>query len=213
MSKRILLAVILVLGIFAAAATATPGRLDKNGGHKDSVTGIYHYHRGPNAIQPYDFRMNSIYRARVIRVVDGDTAIFTLMLGDGNIYKDESTRFIGVNTPETVHPNKPVEYYGKEASNFTKSQLKQDQIVWLQTDVSARDRYGRLLAYIWLKEPSEKDLNNEKSIRKNMFNARLLLDGYAQAMTVQPTTRYADMFAKFQREARENNKGLWAGEK
>ncbi len=208
--KKIFLA-LAVIAIFAASAFATPGRLDKNGGHKDKVTGIYHYHQGPNAVQPYDFRMNALYKARVIRVIDGDTAIFTLMLDDGKIYKDERTRFTGVNTPETVHPNKPVEYYGKEASDFTKSQLKPDMIVWLQTDVGARDRYGRLLAYVWTSEPSEKDLNDEKAIRKKMFNARLLLDGYAQTSSIQPNTRYSEVFAKFQREARENNKGLWAG--
>ncbi len=208
--KKIFLALV-VIAIFSTCAFATPGRLDKDGGHKDKVTGIYHYHRGPNAVQPYDFRMNSVYKARVIRVVDGDTAIFTLMLDDGKIYKDERTRFTGVNTPETVHPNKPVEYYGKEASNFTKSQLKPDMIVWLQTDVGARDRYGRLLAYVWTSEPSEEDLNDEDAIREKMFNARLLLDGYAQTSSVQPNTRYSEVFAKFQREARENNKGLWAG--
>ena len=130
------------------------------------------------------------------------------MLDDGKIYKDERVRFLGVNTPETVHPNKPVEFYGKEASNFTKENLT-DQVIWVQTDVGARDRYDRLLAYIWTEEPSEKDLDNEKAIRNKMFNAKLLLGGYAQVMTIQPNVRYAEVFLKFQREARESNTGLW----
>ena len=84
--------------------------------------------------------------------------------------------------------------------------------MWLQTDVSAKDRYDRMLAYVWLTEPTEKDLDDEAAIRAKMYNARLLLDGYAQLMTIQPNSRYANLFVHFQREAREANKGLWGKE-
>ena len=84
--------------------------------------------------------------------------------------------------------------------------------MWLQTDVEVKDRYGRMLAYVWLKEPSTKDLDNEAAIRANMFNAKLLLDGYAQTMTVQPNSRYSNLFVHFQREAREAKRGLWGKE-
>ena len=104
-----------------------------------------------------------------------------------------------------------MQYYGKEASDFTKAQLT-DKIVWLQTDVGVKDRYDRMLAYVWLKEPSEKDLDDEKAIRENMFNAILLLDGYAQLMTIQPNSRYANLFVHFQREARQERKGIWGKE-
>ncbi len=211
MSKRnLLLALILAASLFASAVYAHPGKLDENGGHYDSKTGEYHYHKGPNAVLPYDIRMNAIYKAEVVRVIDGDTAVFSLIIGDGKTYKDERVRFLGVDTPETVHPTKPVEFYGKEASDFTKSQLKAGRIVWLQTDVQSRDRYNRMLAYVWLNEP--KDLDSESEIRENMYNARLLLDGYAHVMTVQPNSRYSTLFASFQKEARENNKGLWAAD-
>ncbi len=66
-----------------------------------------------------------------------------------------------------------------------------------------------MLAYVWLKEPSEKDLNDEAAIRKYMFNARLLMDGYAQLMTIQPNSKYANIFVYLQREARQEKKGLW----
>ena len=69
-----------------------------------------------------------------------------------------------------------------------------------------------MLAYVWLKEPTAKDLEDEASIRENMYNARLLLDGYAQLMTIQPNSRYANLFVHFQREARQDNRGLWAKE-
>ncbi|MBQ7544315.1 MAG: thermonuclease family protein [Synergistaceae bacterium] len=204
---RKFLAVMLVL-VFASLAFAHPGKLDKNGGHYDKETGEYHYHKGPNALESLEIRRNTLYKAKIERVVDGDTAIVSFIFDDGSQFLKERVRFLGVDTPETVHPNKPVQYYGKEASDFTKSQLT-NAIVWLQTDVSAKDRYDRMLAYVWLSEPSKKDLEDEDAIRAKMFNARLLLEGYAQLMTVQPNSRYANLFVHFQREAREGKKGLW----
>lgn len=205
-----MLALILVLAM-SLTASAHPGKLDKNGGHMNHETGEYHYHKGPNALESLELRRNFVYKAKVERVVDGDTMIVSFVSDDGSKYLKERVRFLGVDTPETVHPNKPVQYYGKEASDFTKSQLT-DKIVWLQTDVNPKDRYDRMLAYVWLKEPTAKDLEDEASIRENMYNARLLLDGYAQLMTIQPNSRYANLFVHFQREARQENKGLWGKE-
>ena len=204
---RKLLAVLFVL-VFASMSMAHPGKLDANGGHVDKETGEYHYHKGPNALQSLEIRRNTVYKAKIERVVDGDTAIISFIFDDGSKYLKERVRFLGVDTPETVHPNKPVQYYGKEASDFTKSQLT-DKIVWLQTDVGVKDRYDRMLAYVWISDPSEKDLDDEAAVRKKMFNAKLLMDGYAQLMTIQPNSRYADMFVHMQREAREAKKGLW----
>ena len=135
----------------------------------------------------------------ISRVVDGDTAVILI---NGN---ETRVRFLGVDTPETVHPNKPVQFYGKEASNFTKNSLT-GKHVWLEYDVSPTDRYERHLAYIWLSKPES---INENSIRKNMFNAKLLLDGYAKTMIIKPNTRYAKLFTKFQDEAKKSKKGLW----
>ena len=203
-------AVVLAL-LLASTALAHPGKLDANGGHYDKETGEYHYHKGPNALQSLEVRRNTVYKAKIERVVDGDTAIISFIFDDGSKYLKERVRFIGVNTPETVHPNKPVEYYGKEASNFTKKELS-DKTVWLQTDVEVKDRYGRMLAYVWLKEPTKDELDNEEAIREYMFNAKLLLDGYAQLMTVQPNSRYSNLFVHFQREARQESRGLWSEE-
>ena len=208
--RHTFIAVLLLLSL-AAAAGAHPGKLDGNGGHYDSKTGKYHYHKGPKAgteivLTAYPIKENTVCKARIKRVVDGDTAIITFLTDEGTPYKDERLRFIGVNTPETVDPHRPVQYYGKEASDFTKKELK-DKTIWVQTDAGVRDRYDRLLGYIWLKEP--KDLDSEREVRSKMFNARLLLEGYAQTMTIQPNVRYSEMFVKFQREARESGKGLW----
>jgi micrococcal nuclease len=134
--------------------------------------------------------------AQVVRVIDGDT----IEAKFGN--RIEKIRFIGVNCPESTIR---VEPYGKEASNFTKKWLSNRKI-YLELDVQTYDKYGRLLAYIWLSQPKD---TSEKEIRNKMFNAILLLYGYAQVMTVPPNVKYVDYFLKFQREAREKGVGLW----
>ncbi|MCR4817816.1 MAG: thermonuclease family protein [Fretibacterium sp.] len=134
----------------------------------------------------------------VKRVVDGDTLLVEV---DG---QSRRVRLVGVDTPETVHPNKAVQFYGPEASAFTKKELT-GKHVWLEYDVAPLDRYQRHLAYIWLESPSD----GEAAIRRGMFNARLLLGGYAKVMTIQPNSRYADLFVRFQEEARRAKRGLW----
>ncbi len=125
----------------------------------------------------------------VARVVDGDTIIINI----NSI--DERVRLIGVNTPESVKPDTPVEKYGKEASSFTKKLLKNKKVK-LEFDVRKRDKYSRLLAYVYLPDG-------------RMVNRTLLEEGYAQVMTVPPNVRYQKEFLKLQKKAREQKKGLW----
>ncbi|GEM_PF-791544 len=134
--------------------------------------------------------------AKITRVIDGDTIEVIL---DS---KTEKVRFIGVDCPESTTKLEP---YGNEASEFTKKWLTGKDI-FLEFDVQKYDNYGRLLAYVWLSSPKE---ISEQEIKSKMFNAILLLEGYAQVITVPPNVKYVDYFLKFQREARENNKGLW----
>lgn len=139
-------------------------------------------------------------QAVIVRAVDGDTAVVKV---DG---QEKRVRFLGVDTPETVHPNKPVQFFGKEASNFTKENLN-GRRVWLEYDSNPQDRYGRHLAYIWLNNPKT---INESTIRENMFNAKLLLGGYAKVMIIRPNKRYESEFKKFQDEARNKKLGVWS---
>lgn len=137
----------------------------------------------------------ALEKVTVGRVVDGDT----IETSDGR-----KIRFVGVNTPESTTRHEP---YGKEASNYTKSKLSGKEI-WLQKDVSNTDRYGRYLRVIWLAIPT--DDMNESEMRAKMFNADLVLNGYAEPSTYPPDVKYSEYFVKFAREARANNKGLWA---
>jgi micrococcal nuclease len=108
--------------------------------------------------------------------------------------KTEKIRLIGVDTPETVHPLKPVEYFGKEASGFTKH-IVEGKIVRLEYDWQKRDKYGRLLAYVYLEDGT-------------LLNAEIIKRGYGFAHTKYPF-KYIDEFRQYEREARENKKGLW----
>lgn len=135
--------------------------------------------------------------AVVVSVIDGDTLNVRLRTG-----AQQKVRLIGVNTPEST---KRVEPFGQEATRYTRKVLH-GRAVFLEMDVQERDRYGRLLAYVWLSEPA---VGDETEVREKMFNARLLLEGYAQVMTVPPNVKYVELFRRFQSEAREAGRGLW----
>lgn len=126
-------------------------------------------------------------KVQVARVIDGDT----IQLVDGR-----RVRLIGVDTPETVHPEKGVEPHGKEASNYTKSMLEGKE-VYLEYDVQLTDKYGRTLAYVWLEDGT-------------FFNELLLLEGYAQVATFPPNVKYVERFLEAQKKAREAGAGLWS---
>lgn len=149
---------------------------------------------------PTSFRPGSaigVLAASVTRIIDGDTVDVRLESGKG-----DRVRFIGVDTPERGRP------YSSEATSYTSKNLAGASI-FLELDVEQRDRYGRLLAYVWLAQPSS---GSEAEVRTAMHNARLLLDGFAQLLTVPPNVRYVDMFKRFQQEAREASRGLWGAQ-
>lgn len=142
-------------------------------------------------------------KADVVRVVDGDTVVILL---NG---QEEKVRLIGVDTPESKNNEKArrdssktgesvseIVKLGKEAAQYTKSILPKGTKVTVETDVQPRDRYGRLLAYLYLE-------NGE------MVNSLIIQNGYAQVMTIPPNVKYEDLFRKLMKEARENNRGLW----
>jgi micrococcal nuclease len=127
---------------------------------------------------------------RVTRVVDGDT--IHVSLGG----QDETVRYIGIDTPESVKPGTPVQCFAKAAS-AANERLVDGRRVRLSYDAERRDRYGRLLAYVY------RDGDDA------FVNARLVEDGYARTLTIPPNVRFADRFASLARSAREQRRGLW----
>jgi micrococcal nuclease len=122
----------------------------------------------------------------VERVVDGDTLVL-----DGG----ERVRLIGVDTPESVDPHRPVERFSKEAAAFTR-RLAEGKRARLEFGDESRDRFKRTLAYVWLEDGT-------------FLNAEIIRQGYGHAYTRFPF-RYAEQFRALEREARENRRGLWA---
>lgn len=140
--------------------------------------------------------------AKVVSITDGDTIVVDI---NG---KTEKLRFIGIDTPEIHHPNKPVQHFGKEASDYTTKQLT-NKTIYLQKDVSERDKYGRLLRYVWLVKPSKNEPSKEEVI-ENCFNAELVKNGYAHAYTYPPDIKYNEIFKELEAKAREKRIGLWS---
>lgn len=140
-------------------------------------------------IKDVNAKSSDLYEAKSI--VDGDTI---KILYDGKI---ETVRLIGIDTPETKHPTKLVECFGKEASNYLKDLISGKSIA-IEVDLSQgiRDRYSRLLLYLFLEDGTN---INEKMIR----------DGYAYEYTYNKPYKYQYLFKEAEKEAKENGRGLW----
>ncbi len=123
--------------------------------------------------------------ARVKRVIDGDT----LLLANG-----EKVRLIGVDTPEKNHPQKPVQRFANEAYLFTK-RMAEGKEVKLEYDRQKKDRHGRVSAYVYLLDGT-------------FSNAEIIKQGYGFAYTKYPF-KFLNEFRGYEREARENGRGLW----
>jgi micrococcal nuclease len=138
----------------------------------------------PDALKP---------NAELRTVVDGDTITVYV---DG---RTERVRLIGIDTPETKKPDTPVECFGPEASAFTVSLLPVGTPLHMERDVEARDKYGRLLAYVY-------------RVRDGMFvNLEIIAKGYARLLTIPPNVTHVDKFVAAARNAERQNLGLWSG--
>jgi micrococcal nuclease len=127
----------------------------------------------------------------VLKVIDGDTVDIDIK---GNT---ERVRLIGVNTPETKHPTKPIECFGPEASAYLTQLLPKGTHVRIERDIEARDRYGRMLLYLY----RESD---------NLFiNLDLVSHGYGTPMSIEPNTFHRNDFVHAAALAETTNEGLW----
>jgi micrococcal nuclease len=126
---------------------------------------------------------------RVMQVLDGDTIVVRAARG-----RDETVRLLGVDTPETHHPRKPVQCFGPEAAAFTTSRLF-GKVVTLENDVERRDIYGRRLAYVYLDGA--------------VFERELLRKGYARLLVIEPNHAHAREMLDDEMHARHTSAGLW----
>ncbi len=128
----------------------------------------------------------------IVRVVDGDTVVVQSDQGK------ETIRLIGIDTPETKHPSKPVQCFGKEATAFTTSVLPEGTQVRLERDVEERDRYDRVLAYVYR---ADDDV---------FVNLELARQGFADVLTIAPNVAHTTEFVDAVADARDNQRGLWS---
>lgn len=132
-----------------------------------------------------------------IKVFDGDTIQVQIEKSKIRNQQSEITvRLIGVDTPEISHPLKPVQYFAQEASSFT-TKMVSGKKVKLEFDLESEDKYGRVLAYVFLPDG-------------RMLNAEIIKQGYGFAYTRFPF-RYMDEFRRFEKDARSKGLGLWKG--
>jgi micrococcal nuclease len=124
----------------------------------------------------------------VLEVLDGDTIRVTR---DG---ATDTVRLLGIDTPETHHPTKPVECFGPEASAYTEAHL-QGRSVQLEDDVEGRDRYGRRLAYV--------------IVDGERFNDELVRRGYARLLVIEPNRAHARVLLEEELDAKRAGRGLW----
>jgi micrococcal nuclease len=130
--------------------------------------------------------------ATVVAAVDGDTVLMRIS-GD-----EVLVRLLGIDTPETKHPDKPVECYGPEASARTAALLPEGTPVRLERDLEARDRYDRLLAYVF------------RASDGLFVNRALAGEGYARTLWIAPNRAYAPELDAAMANARSSGLGLWA---
>jgi len=186
---RFLLLLLLSGGGIGSAYASPPGKhpaADRVRAAVDLLVSKVH-HREEPAPAPAPTPAPAEPLRTVVRVVDGDTVVL-----DGN----EKVRLIGINTPETVDPRRPVQKFGKEASARTKA-LLDGKRVRVEYDVEAKDRYGRTLGYLFLEDGT-------------FVNLSLVEDGFASAYRYPPNVKYAERFRDAERAARAAGRGLWA---
>lgn len=166
-----------LLVLIATYAIDTPGDSRRGG----SETSADAHEKGPQSA--------AVRTAKVLRVVDGDTIVVRDRSGS-----TERVRYIGVDTPESVKPNTPVQCFAHEASSFNR-RLVQGRTVRLVPDREPQDRFGRSLAFVYVGD--------------TFVNAQLLRRGFARTIEIAPNTSKAEYFARLERVAIRTNTGLW----
>lgn len=206
----------LVSGVlFYDSAYTHSGRTDANGGHYNRKTGTYHYHNSgrsrtrinttpttPRTDAGANVEAGTSLMSYPTEVFFGDTAYQVTRIIDGDTVeirydgKLRSVVLIGVDTPETVHPQKPVEAFGSEATAFTRNLLLGES-VYLRFDGDRMDKYGRLLAYLY------------RAPDGLFVNLEVVRQGYGKVYTVFPFKHKA-LFQHYGGQAQQAGRGLWS---
>lgn len=180
----VLSVIVLVLGIINSKETSSRQTFQK--AQKEKSINSPQASMTPAVSGVPDRLSSQRQKALVTRVIDGDTI---------EIQGGVRVRYIGIDTPETVDPRKPVQCFGEEAAEKNR-ELVLGKEIELEKDISETDKYGRLLRYVYI---------------DNLFiNDFLVRQGFARASSYPPDVKYQDQLRQAGEEAKENNKGLWS---
>jgi micrococcal nuclease len=143
--------------------------------------------------QPTQQTAGSLKPVRITQVNDGDTVSIRYKTAPVGTSKTERVRLVGIDAPELKQ-----DPWGRASARHLKELIsKNDWIVYLELDIEQRDKYGRLLGYLWSKD-------------KQLINEKMILDGYAVAYTIPPNVKYAERFIEAQKSARTRKTGIWS---
>ncbi|MDQ0217281.1 thermonuclease family protein [Peribacillus cavernae] len=145
----------------------------------------------PRQEQPEETKGKTL-PATVVKVIDGDTVKIKMKNGH-----EETVRLLLIDTPETVHPSKPVQPFGLEASQLSKKMMPPGTAIEVEPGINERDKYGRLLAYFYV---------NGESVNQKLIEKGLARVAYVYA----PNTKYIDQFRELQEQARQKEIGIWS---
>ncbi|MCX6813137.1 MAG: thermonuclease family protein [Candidatus Azambacteria bacterium] len=179
-SKKLLIVAGMILALFIGIAIGYGFKSNSTASPSNFADNIL------KEIIPGNKNSNIVDLVKVVRVVDGDTI---------EIEGGEKVRYIGIDTPETVDPRKSVQCFGVEASKKNK-EMVEGKMVRLEKDITDRDKYNRLLRYIWIDDV--------------LVNLELVNQGFAYSYSYPPDIKYQDQIVKAQQEAKDASRGLWS---
>lgn len=192
--RRSLLPLLIMIGLIAFGARFVT---NPNGQSQDS-TAIEQNQTDQSLARLDSAQAAQLEQYKVDKVVDGDTLVVRKVLSEGKLDSRQRLRLIGLDSPESVHPeaerNTPA---GEKASEFSKQALK-NQFVLIEFDQQRTDRYERLLAYVWLEDV--------------LYNQVLVYQGHAKAKHYPPNLKYQDLLDQAQVSAKTAKRGMWESE-
>ena len=156
----------------------------------------------PNENQSRTIEKDQAYeKAKVLYAADGDT----IWVDIGG--KKEKIRFVGINTPELARDGNPAEFMAEEAKNFTSNTLR-DKEIYLEKDITDRDKYDRMLRYIWLEKPVANP--TKEDIEEKTLNGILVKEGYAYSNYYKPDIKYQKHLDNIEKSAQDKGLGIWS---
>ncbi|MGL5328739.1 MAG: thermonuclease family protein [Peptostreptococcaceae bacterium] len=199
LKKNIILSIIASLSIIVAGCSSSDTNNSQELSENISVSSTFIEHSShiKNPISP-DKLDNSVIKATVDRVVDGDTVEIILPNGE-----EVDTRLLLIDTPETKHPKLGVQKFGPEASEFAKSVLSQGDTVYFELDKGAKtDKYNRYLGYLWYTCDTHNTLE--------MYNERVVEEGLARVGYIYDQTKHLDALLDTEEIAKDNKVNIWS---